>query len=75
MIVTTKTGSKYRVDFDAKTWERVHYLDDSGIRVKLHYTEIRIVAGEPMELLCAPLVLGGMPRYIETSDVVSLEEE
>lgn len=77
MIVTTETGTKYRVDRDTKTWERVHYSDESGpLKTKLGtYLEIRLVVGDPMELLCPPLDPKAQARYISTSPVVSVEEE
>ena len=77
MIVTTESGSKYRVDLDKKTWERVQITDKSGpVRTKCgSYNEIRLVIGDPMELLCPPFTKGSEGRYVETSNVISVVEE
>jgi hypothetical protein len=65
MIVTTKAGSRFLVDTDAKTIT-VRKMDKS-CRGSYYYLRLRL--GEPMELLCAPW------KYISTSKVISIEEE
>ena len=65
MIVTTRAGSKFLVDTDAKTLT-VRKMDKS-CRGSYRYLWLRL--GEPMELLCAPW------KYISTSKVISIEEE
>ena len=77
MIVTTENGSKYRVDLDAKTWERLsHPKWSNQVRTKMGaYDEIRLSVGSPMEMLCPPITPGTDGRFISTSDVVSIEEE
>ena len=77
MIVHTKSGSKYRIDPDAKTWERLHHDPVSNkLRTpKGSYLEIRLKVGEPMEMLCPPLVADADARYVGTSTVTRMEEE
>ena len=64
MIATTKAGSKFLVDTEAKTIT-VLKMDGS---CRGSYCYLRLRLGEPMELLCYPA------RYISTSKVVSIEE-
>ena len=77
MIITTHSGSKYRIDFDAKTWERLSH-DPSSNRLRTpkgSYEEIRLKVGDPMEMLCPPLIPGTDARYVSTSRVTNIEEE
>ena len=64
MIVTTKAGSKFLVDTEAKTIT-VRKMD--GV-CRGSYCYLRLRLGEPMELLCYP------GKYVATSRVVSIEE-
>jgi hypothetical protein len=77
MIVYTKSGSRYRVDLDAKTWERLHEDPKSGpLRTpKGSYLEIRLKLGEPLEMLCPPLNPEADARYVGASTVTRMEEE
>ena len=76
MIITTKSGSKYRIDLDAKTWARVRFSGESGYLRTAGggYDYIRFEIGAPLEMLCPPITEGSSARYIETSDIVSVED-
>jgi hypothetical protein len=65
MIVTTKAGSRFLVDTDAKTIT-VRKMDKVS-RGSYYYLRLRL--GEPMEFICPAA------GYIATSRVVSIEEE
>ncbi len=77
-IVTTKSGTKYRIDLENKTWERLnatwmsgHLRTESGKIVCIS----EIVVGLPMDIVGPPLNGSFAGRYICTSNVVSVEEE
>jgi hypothetical protein len=64
MIVTTRAGSQFLVDTDAKTIT-VRKMDRIS---RGSYRYLRLRLGEPMELMFPPL------RYISTGTIVSIEE-
>lgn len=64
MIVTTRAGSRFFVDTDAKT---ITVQKDKRCRGSYRYLRLRL--GEPMEFLCRSW------EYVATSRVVSIEEE
>ena len=68
MIVTTQ-NAKYRIEPEIRSWQ---ILPDGKRR---SYEQIRIEIGQPMELIWPPLTRTSEPRYIETSPVLSIEEE
>ena len=77
MIVTTKSGSKYRIDPEVRTWERLQVTDKSGpLRtLKGSYLEIKFAVGQPLEMICPPLTPGTIGRYVATSKVTEIGED
>jgi hypothetical protein len=77
-IVTTESGTKYRIDLEAKTWERLHATWMSG-HLRTESGDIVLISGpvvgERMEIIGSPVVGSYKGRLISTSCVVSVEEE
>lgn len=78
MVVTTKSGTKYRIDLKAKTWERLsktehsgHLRTESGVFDQIEGPDL----GRGMTITCPPLVRGAHVRVIYTTPVVAMEEE
>lgn len=78
MIVTTKSGTRYLIDLEAKTWERLSATDRSGpLRTesgKIVYIEGPVI-GESMIIVGPPLNGSSLGQVIFTSLVVGVEEE
>lgn len=74
--VVTENGSVYRIDYDAKTWERVEETCLSG-KVRTEggdWTEVIVVEGFPMLIEGPPLDRARTKRQITTTPVVSVKE-
>ncbi len=74
-IITTETGSVYKIDTEKKTWERIEVTCDSGyIRTKDGtYNEItKIAIGERLIMICPAIVPNMDGRLISTSSIVSI---
>lgn len=76
MIVTTQSGSIYRLDPEDQSWERIldggvgRLRTDGGYWLYLYPLEV----GKPLKMICPPLN-PPYSRHIETSRVISIEEE
>lgn len=76
--VTTYTGSVYRIDYDARTWERVGETSASGaVRTdgRGTWTELHLPGeGFPMTIWGPPVDPAMDMRQITTSPVTNIEE-
>lgn len=77
MIVTTETGSQYRINEVEKTWKRLSRTEESGsLRTEegtyLHLMPNPVRPGEPMLLTMNPLTEDAAIRVIITSTVVAV---
>lgn len=77
MIVTTRSGTRYRIDLEAKTWERLsstpesgHLRTESGTFVDIQGPDL----GRGMTITCPPLTPRAYVRVIYTTPVVAVEE-
>lgn len=78
MIVTTKSGTKYRIDLKAKTWERLSKTEhsgtlrtESGVFDQIEGPDL----GRGMTITCPPLTPRAYVRIIYTTPVVGIEDE
>jgi hypothetical protein len=77
IIVTTEHGTKFRIDPEHKTWERIDKTGDSGNLRDESGTFIWSFGptiGEPLVLVCPPRVEGASARAITTSIVEKIDE-
>jgi hypothetical protein len=79
MIVTTKSGSRYFIDLEKKTWKKITDnvgLGDFPLRTSSgSFTWIGpICIGRPLTLLCPPINSLSLGRTITTNLVVSIED-
>ena len=76
ILITTETGSKYLLDMENKTWERVHSTLESG---HLRTTKASFLSAEydsgHLILVCLPINDTSAFRYIQTSRILKIEEE
>ena len=77
MIVTTVNGTKFRINYSQKTWERIEATGDSG---NLRSESGQFISAEMNDygcfaIICPPFVEGTSARAIVTSPVKSIEEE
>lgn len=78
MIITTKSGTKYRIDLEAKTWERLFKTEESGhLRTESGtFTDIQGPdLGRGLTITCPPLTPRAYVRVIYTTPVVMVEDE
>lgn len=75
-LVTTESGSRYLIDRDTSTWERVESSPDPLRSLNGQFTDIHLVIGQPMVLICPPFDASKLdvPRLIHTTFVRSIEE-
>jgi hypothetical protein len=77
MIVTTEHGTKFKIDFDNKTWERIDKTGDSGNLRTESGTYVEIVGpviGKSLQLWCPPFTEHSGARLIMTSLITRIEE-
>jgi len=77
MIITTVHGTKFKVDLENKTWERIDKTGDSGnLRDESGpFIESSDPAvGHPVILKCPPRIEAATGRMIITSPVTEIEE-
>lgn len=78
MIVTTKSGTKYRIDLEAKTWQRLEATYKSGhLRTEFgKFIGIEgLAVGCGMIITCPPITPRASARVIYTTQVVAIEDE
>lgn len=77
-IVTTESGTKYRIDLKNKTWERLSATWMSG-HLRTECGDIVLISspvvGERMEIIGSAVAGSYKGRLISTSPVVVVEEE
>ena len=77
MIITTVHGTKFKVDLENKTWERINKTGDSGNLRDESGTFIESsdpAIGQPFILKCPPRIEAATGRMIITSPVTEIEE-
>jgi hypothetical protein len=79
MIITTEHGTKFRINLQNKTWERIDKTgDSSNLRSESGvFNSILegLSIGRHLVMICPPVTKGALGRMIITSCVVSIEEE
>ncbi len=75
ILITTETGSKYLLDMENKTWERVRSTLESGyLRTpKGPFLSAEYEKNGHLALTCPPIRDGSTFRYIQTSRIVKIE--
>ncbi len=75
MLITTESGSVYRIDLNKKLWARISETERSG-DIRTHfgtYTELRDVeVGKRMTIIAPGLAFGN--RWIHTSVVKEIKD-
>jgi hypothetical protein len=77
--ITTRSGSRYIIDTEAKTWERT--LPDDHCYINMvrttngTYTEIQgLKVGSHLQMIGPPYDKAFDARYIQTTTITALEE-